>query len=802
MVRSHRARPWSRRASALLVLMVLTVAMVPLGAAPLSATIDPITYWVDDDGDNANPGTEAEPFATITYALTQAGSADTVMVKPGTYSEAKGEAFPLLPSGESIMSSDGADVTILEGNGSESILIVNSPGTGDTVSGLTFTNAGGGWAVLFSMGNSASPGWPLVEDNIFRDNADACALRFSQFGSGSYVPVVRGNQFLRNTYLNGAGLYADMQVGDSGIVIEDNVFAENEAESGAALMLITVDTTATITGNTFVGNEATANSGGAFYLSHSGGQTHTIARNTFETNQAASSGGAVWMYGATVDFSRNDCGGNSSGLNGGFGWAQYCSIESENDVIGGCSAPQGSGWYLSDSYLAMRHDTVVDCDGASVIRANTDAELNIDNSILWNEEAAADVVEVDHIAYSCVFDDAISGTGVMHDDPGWLDTRPGSHDFRIGGASPCIDTGTAGATAPTDFLGTARPVDGDRNGSALPDMGAHEYVPPRPDRLSNRTRYSTAIKIMAEAFPGWEGVTDVVIACGDDRAAADPLAASGLCWAYDAPMLLVPSASTPAEVKTAIAQIVAENGPINLRVVGGTSSVPNARINDIKAYVGASNIAVADRLLATGGRYDLARAIAKRMKQVADADPDKDMPDAVLFANGADSTKFFDALALSPISAHTGTPILLVSVDKVPPATTAAIADLGAPSTRIVGGGPNTVSNAVLAALGADRWYGQTRYDTAIKIADNAVAEGLLTRQAVGIAAKLPDALTGGAFVGREGGVLLITDGSTLTPATKNWLVAHQPEIVDCYVFGGELSVKPSVVTAIDNALK
>ncbi len=87
-----------------------------------------------------------------------------------------------------------------------------------------------------------------------------------------------------------------------------------------------------------------------------------------------------------------------------------------------------------------------------------------------------------------------------------------------------------------------------------------------------------------------DGVTDVVIASGDDREAADPLAAAGLCWAYDAPMLLVQSSATPSSVKSAVKAIVNANGPVTLHVVGGTMSVPDARIADIKSYVGAGNV--------------------------------------------------------------------------------------------------------------------------------------------------------------------------------------------------------------------
>jgi len=365
------------------------------------------------------------------------------------------------------------------------------------------------------------------------------------------------------------------------------------------------------------------------------------------------------------------------------------------------------------------------------------------------------------------------------------------------------------------FSSATNLVSGDTNASN--DVFVHTG-PAVVTRLSDRTRFSTAVAIARDAFPGWVGVKHVVIASGDDRAAADPLAASGLCWAYDAPMLLVSAARTPDEVKVAIKQIVALDGPITLHVVGGPISVPDARLNDIKAYVGAGNITV-DRILSTGGRYDLARAIALRMKSVAASNPAKTMPGVLLFANGADSTKFFDALALSPISAGTGAPILLVTATSVPPATAAAVAELAPPSsggdkdkdpapspspstTKIVGGGPNTVSEAVRTQLGATRWSGRSRYDTAIAIADGAVAKKWLTRSHVGLAAKLPDALTGGSLIGKRKGVLLLTDGATLTPVTKSWLTTHKMSVAEAYLFGGPLSITEAVKTQVGNALQ
>jgi hypothetical protein len=113
-----------------------------------------------------------------------------------------------------------------------------------------------------------------------------------------------------------------------------------------------------------------------------------------------------------------------------------------------------------------------------------------------------------------------------------------------------------------------------------------------------------------------------------------------------------------------------------------------------------------------------------------------------------------------------------------------------------------TVSEAVRIQLDAVRWSGRTRYETAIAIADNAVAYGALTRSNVGLAAKLPDALTGGSLMGMRDGVLLLTDGTTLTPSTKTWLTTHKMSVAEVCVFGGPLSITEVVKTQVGNALQ
>jgi putative cell wall-binding protein len=330
--------------------------------------------------------------------------------------------------------------------------------------------------------------------------------------------------------------------------------------------------------------------------------------------------------------------------------------------------------------------------------------------------------------------------------------------------------------------------------------------PATPQRLWGSDRYTTAVQIAEKNFPGWLNCDHVIIASGEDRAAADPLAASGLTWTYGAPIMLVQTERVPPEVMNALAAIRSVNNTLTVHVVGGPVSVPDARLAEIAASVPGVNI---DRIAPYSDRFVLAGAIARRMstERPGGWHRTNGYNQFALIANGADPDKFFDALALSPLAASTGYPILLVNEDSVPAATQSALNDLGI-QARIVGGGPATVSDDVLTDLASggasvQRWWGNDRYSTATNIANEALGAppAWIQQHNVGVTAKLPDALTGGAFTGLRNSPVVLTQTDALPSATSQFLHTHTAQIGECYTLGGPVSITDPTNAQISGAL-
>lgn len=155
---------------------------------------------------------------------------------------------------------------------------------------------------------------------------------------------------------------------------------------------------------------------------------------------------------------------------------------------------------------------------------------------------------------------------------------------------------------------------------------------------------------------------------------------------------------------------------------------------------------------------------------------------AAYIATGA---TFPDALAGAAAAAQDGSPVLLVRPNELPAATATELARLR-PGRIIVLGGSSAVSAAVAAQLGSyaavTRLAGSNRYATAATISRATFSRGVPVAY-VATGETFPDALSGGALAGRDGGPVLLVKNRSIPDETKTELARLRPGTI--VVLGG-----------------
>ncbi|MFC1452699.1 choice-of-anchor Q domain-containing protein, partial [Verrucomicrobiota bacterium] len=262
---------------------------------------------------------------------------------------------------------------------------------------------------------------------------------------------------------------------------------------------------------------------------------------TFEGNVAEDDAGGVLCYlGGLVEgcvirenTSRDDGGGAQCGdrdVEGG--WLERCRI------VGNISEDKGGGVYMWTggglSNCVIFANTADDdgggvysrmggplesCTVASNVAVSAGGGMyardvgTARNTIIYHNRAPSGDnyrgVIVDGCTYCCT-DPGLAGQGNISTDPLFVDLDSG--DLRLNGGSGCIDSGAADGAPPSDSDGIPRPLDGDADGDAQVDIGAHEFVHADAD---------TDLDRMPDAWELGYGLSPVS-AEGDDGAEGDP----------------------------------------------------------------------------------------------------------------------------------------------------------------------------------------------------------------------------------------------------------------------------------------
>jgi len=168
--------------------------------------------------------------------------------------------------------------------------------------------------------------------------------------------------------------------------------------------------------------------------------------------------------------------------------------------------------------------------------------------------------------------------------------------------------------------------------------------------------------------------------------------------------------------------------------------------------------------------------------------------DVVYVATGR---AFPDALTATAPAGHEDGPVLLTEAHRIPLDTRAALEAL-APAEIVVTGGPDAVSDDVLAELeeftdgSVTRISGEDRYETAAALSARFESPDTVF---VATGQDYPDALAAGAVAGATGAPVLLVRQNSVPGSTRDALEALNPGSI--VVIGGTDTITDTVVTAL-----
>lgn len=250
---------------------------------------------------------------------------------------------------------------------------------------------------------------------------------------------------------------------------------------------------------------------------------------------------------------------------------------------------------------------------------------------------------------------------------------------------------------------------------------------------------------------------------------ADALSGSALAAHAGGPLLLTQTSGLNPAARAELLRTLAPGSPVYL--LGGPAALSPAVESQVRA-AGFTPV----RLLGAD-RFETSTAVANQIHQLEPSSPLR-----ALLATGQN---FPDALAAGAAAGATPGGVVLLTADTRMPAVTSAWVTKYRPAVWAVGHQADDAARSVRIAetplAGADR------FGTA-----ELVARAFFPApRRVGLATSVtwPDALSGGALMGSEGGPLLLVEPTALPVATGNYLSSISTSVTGEITFGGRAAI-------------
>jgi hypothetical protein len=317
---------------------------------------------------------------------------------------------------------------------------INETGSLDIMNTVTLQGAGAG-STIIQAGTSAENGIDrvffisMVSGNV---NMNDLTVRWGRVSSGGG---------------GGAGIYHEFN--DCILLLERVSIEENHVTVEAAGGGILSGGALTIRDSLIMNNSTVSHEGGGIYDFIG---TMTIENSTISGNYAGTYGGGIANQ-STAVLRNVTVSGNNAGSGGG-GITQwndgnltlYNSTIANNFVTGGSP----SGWAVYDSRVFNAYNSILaSANGSHPCQTSIDAG---DHNIATDSTCGAGFTVIDPRL------GPLSAHGLT-----WL------HTLLLG--SPAIDAGDNATCEPYDQRGISRPIDGNKDGSAICDIGAFEALP-------------------------------------------------------------------------------------------------------------------------------------------------------------------------------------------------------------------------------------------------------------------------------------------------------------------------------------
>ncbi len=415
--------------------MPKTAVCVLLAAALLAGEASAATLTVDDDG--------PADFGSIQSAINGAINGDEILVKPGRYRE----TVNFLGKSLTVRSEQGPARTVIFLEGETRIIRLNGD---STLRGFTIT---GGRARVGGGIYVTDGAQPSIEDNIIENNTAEWNGVLPAFGGGIAVDLAAAPVITRNV------IRGNLALGD----VDGSFGYGGGIDVGDY-------TSATITNNLILDNEASDSGGGISVGLNDNADPVEIVNNTLVGNRAGLDGHTVATLGGGIVLDADFTG------------------EVRNNALQGNTADDGGGIIFLGGGLQ------------GILYENNDFDGNTPND--------------------CA---NLPGSKCSQDQfflpPLFVD--PAGGDYRLRFDSGLIDIGTGAGAPSVDLAGRARPVDGDLAGGATPDIGAWE----------NQGEV-TRLRFDSKTDLSWDGSANLAVTFDvyrDPLSALGPLSA-GTCW--------------------------------------------------------------------------------------------------------------------------------------------------------------------------------------------------------------------------------------------------------------------------------